>query len=137
MKIKKVNVSGLGRLPAFCHAVVAGDFIYVSGTLGTKSGSMELTGGGTRAETTQALQNIGLILKECGASLSDLVKVSVFLSDIRTFPEMNDAYLEVMGSDPPARITVGGAELARGAAVEIDAVAYKPHAMPAGIIETQ
>jgi enamine deaminase RidA (YjgF/YER057c/UK114 family) len=41
---------------------------------------------------------------------------------------MNQAYLELMGGDPPARITVGGAELARGAAVEIDAVAYKPNA---------
>jgi 2-iminobutanoate/2-iminopropanoate deaminase len=55
-------------------------------------------------------------------------KVSVFLADIKTFPEMNQAYLELMGGDPPARITVGGAELARGAAVEIDAVAYKPNA---------
>ena len=127
MKTKKVNVAGLGRLPAFCHAVIAGDFIYVSGTLGTKPDSMELVEGGTGAETTQALQNIGFILKECGASLSDLVKVSVFLSDIKTFPEMNQAYLELMGGDPPARITVGGAELARGAAVEIDAVAYKPN----------
>jgi 2-iminobutanoate/2-iminopropanoate deaminase len=89
---------------------------------------MELVEGGTGAETAQALQNIGLILKECGASLSDLVKVSVFLADIKTFPEMNQAYLELMGGDPPARITVGGAELARGAAVEIDAVAYKPNA---------
>ena len=128
MNIKKVNVSSLGRLPAFCHAVVAGDFIYVSGTLGTKSGSMELIEGDTGAETAQALQNISLILKECGASLSDLVKVSVFMADIRTFSEMNEAYLEVMGFDPPARITVGRAELARGAAVEIDAVAYKTHA---------
>ncbi len=128
MKIKKVNVSVLGRIPAFCHAVVAGDFIYVSGTLGTKSGSMELTEGGTGAETTQALQNIDIILKECGASLSNIVKVSVFLADMQTFSEMNEAYLEVMGVDPPARVTVGRAELALGAAVEIDAVAYKPHA---------
>jgi enamine deaminase RidA (YjgF/YER057c/UK114 family) len=50
---------------------------------------------------------------------------------------MNNAYLEVMGSDPPARITVGGAELARGAAVEIDAVAYNPHAISDGILETR
>ena len=128
MKIKKVNVSGLGRLPAFCHAVVAGDFIYVSGTLGTKSDSMELAEGGTGPETTQALQNIGLILKECGASLANLVKVNVFLADMQTYSEMNEAYLEVMGVDPPARITVGRAELALGAAVEIDAIAYKPQA---------
>ena len=128
MNIKKINVSSLGRLPAFCHAVVAGDFIYISGTLGTKSDSMELVEGGTGAETTQALQNIDLILKECEASLSDLVKVSVFLADMQTFSEMNKAYIEVMGIDPPARITVGRAELAHRAAVEIDAIAYKPHA---------
>ena len=128
MNVKKVNVSGLARLPAFCHAVVAGDFIYVSGTLGTKPGSMELVEGGTGPETTQALQNIGLILQECGASLADVVKVNVFLADIQTFSTMNEAYLKAMGADPPARITVGRAELALGAAVEIDVVAYKPQA---------
>ena len=128
MKLKKVNASGLARLPAFCHAVVAGDFIYVSGTLGTKPNSMELAEGGTGAETMQALQNINIILKECGASLADLVKVDVFLANMQTFSEMNEAYLAVIGIDPPARITVGRAELALGAAVEIDAVAYKPQA---------
>jgi 2-iminobutanoate/2-iminopropanoate deaminase len=126
MKAEKVNVSGLARLPAFCHAVVAGDLVFVSGTLGTKPDSMELVEGGTGPETTQALQNIERILEECGASLADLVKVNVFLADIQKFSEMNEAYLDVMGSDPPARITVGRAELALGAAVEIDAVAYKP-----------
>ena len=126
MKAKKVNVEALGRLPAFCHAVMAGDFIYVSGTLGTKPGGLDLVEGGTREQTAQTLRNIETILKECGASLADLVKVNVFLADIKTFPEMNAAYLEVIGSDPPARITVGRADLALGAAVEIDAVAYKP-----------
>lgn len=126
MKAKKVNVPGLTRLPAFCHAVIAGDFIYVSGTLGTKPDSMELVEGGTGAETTQTLRNIETILQECGASLADLIKVNVFLADIQTFSAMNEAYIGVMGSDPPARITVGGGDLALGAAVEIDAVAYKP-----------
>jgi 2-iminobutanoate/2-iminopropanoate deaminase len=126
MRAKKVNVEALGRLPAFSHAVVAGDFIYVSGTLGTKPGGLDLVKGGTREQTTQTLRNIETILQECGASLADLVKVNVFLSDMRTFPEMNAAYLEIIGSDPPARITVGRVELALDAAVEIDAVAYKP-----------
>lgn len=126
MKAKKVNVDSLGRLPAFCHAVVAGDFIHVSGTLGTKPGGLDLVEGGTRAETAQTLRNIETILGECGASLQDLVKMNVYLADIQTFAEMNAAYLEIIGSDPPARITVGGADLALGAAVEIDAVAYKP-----------
>jgi 2-iminobutanoate/2-iminopropanoate deaminase len=125
MKTKKVNISGVARLPAFCHAVVAGDFIYVSGTLGQKLNSTELAEGGTGAETTQALQNIEIILNECRATLADVVKVNVFLADMKTFSEMNTAYLEVMGTDPPARITVGRADLVLGGAVEIDAIAYK------------
>ena len=126
MKLRKVNVDGLGRLPAFCHAVVAGDFIYVSGTLGVKPNSMDLVEGGTGPETTQTLRNIEVVLKACDASLDDVVKVNVFLADMSTFGEMNEAYLGIMGSDPPARITVGRAELALGAAVEIDCIAYKP-----------
>jgi 2-iminobutanoate/2-iminopropanoate deaminase len=126
MGLTRVTVDGLARLPVFCHAVIAGDFIYVSGTLGTQPDSMELVAGGTAPETTQALRHIERILHACGASLSDLVKVNVFLADIGTFADMNAAYLDVIGSDPPARITVGRAELALGAAVEIDCVAYKP-----------
>jgi 2-iminobutanoate/2-iminopropanoate deaminase len=125
MNLRKVNVEGLARLPAFSHAVVAGDFIYVSGTLGVKPKSMDLVEGGTGPETTQTLRNIETILTECDASLDEVVKVDVFLADMSMFAEMNEAYLEVMGSDPPARITVGRAELALGAAVEIDCIAYK------------
>ena len=124
MGARKVNVEGLGKLPAFCHAVVAGDFIYVSGTLGTKENSFELVGGGTGPQTTQTMRNIETILKGCGAGLDHLIKVNVFLDDMATFGDMNAAYLEVIGGDPPARITVGRAALALGAAVEIDAVAY-------------
>lgn len=124
MSAKKVNVDGLGRLPAFCHATVAGDFIYVSGTLGTKAGAFELVEGGTGPETTQTLRNIETILKGCGAGLEHLIKVNVFITDMSTFPDMNAAYLEVIGEEPPARITVGCSALALGAAVEIDAVAY-------------
>ncbi len=127
MKLRKVNVDGLVRLPAFCHAVVAGEFIFVSGTLGVKPNSMEMIQGGTGPETTQTLRNIEAILKACGASLDDVVKVDVFLADMGRFAEMNEAYLSVMGANPPARITVGRAELALGAAVEIDCIAYKPH----------
>ena len=126
MKPERVNVESLGKLPAFSHAVVAGDFVYVSGTLGTRAGSFELVDGGTGAQTTQTLRNIEKILEESGASLADLVKVNVYLADMSTFREMNDAYVAVLGDDPPARITVGGGEFALGAAVEIDCVAYRP-----------
>ena len=122
---KNVVVEGLAKLPAFCHAVVAGDFIYVSGTLGSKSNSLELVEGGTGPQTKQTLRNIEKILAACGATFKDVVKMNVFLTDMSTFAEMNQAYMEILGSDPPARITVGCAELALGAAVEIDCIAYK------------
>ena len=123
--IRKLNVQGLGRLPAFSHATVAGDFIYVSGTLGTLPDSFDLVEGGTGAQTRQTLANIRAILGEAGADLSDVVKVNVFLTDLGTFQEMNEAYMEAFGENPPARITVGCAALALDAAVEIDCVAYR------------
>ncbi len=124
--LTKVTVDGLAKLPAFCHAVIAGDFICVSGMLGAKPNSMELVEGGTGWETTQTLRNIETILAECGATFDDVVKINVFLADMDTFAEMNEAYIALVGEDPPARITVGRADLALGAAVEMDAVAYKP-----------
>ena len=87
---------------------------------------MKLVEGGTGPQTTQTLRNMETILKVCGATLADLVKVNVFLADMKTFAAMNEAYLAVIGSEPPARITVGRAELALGAAVEIDGIAYRP-----------
>lgn len=128
MTMEKITVPGLARLPVFCHAVVAGDFIFVSGTLGTVGDSSKLEDGGVGPQTKCALRNIEIILGQCEASLADLVKVNVFLADFGKAAEMNDAYLAVLGADPPARISVGRAELALGAAVEIDAVAYRPEA---------
>ncbi len=122
----KVIVPGVARLPAFCHAVIAGDFIHVSGMLGAKPDSMELVGGGIGPETVQTLRNIETILAACGAALDDLVKANVYLHDMGDFAAMNEAWMDVIGDDPPARITVGRADLALGAAVEIDSVAYKP-----------
>jgi 2-iminobutanoate/2-iminopropanoate deaminase len=124
MKVERIQVEGMARLPAFSHATRAGGFVYVSGTLGTEPGSFELVAGGTGAQTRRTLENIARILEGCSVGWDDVVKVNVFLSDMTTFGEMNRAYLEVIGEDGPARITVGRAELALGAAVEIDCIAY-------------
>lgn len=125
MELERINVDGLARLSSFSHAVVTGETIYVSGSLGTASDSMELVPGGTGAETTQTLSNIEKILDAAGSSLAQVVKVNVYLADMSTFNEMNDAYLAVFGDAPPARITVGGVDLALDAAVEIDCIAIK------------
>jgi len=118
-----VVVEGLGRLPQFSHASVAGELIFVSGTLGTLDESFELAPGGAGPQTMQALRNIQVILRAAGADLRDLVKVSVYLEAMSGFQEMNAAYATFFSGDPPARITVGGANLALGAAVEIEGIA--------------
>ena len=119
---RRVNVEGVPRLPAFSHAVQVGDQVYVAGTLGTDA-DLKLVDGGVRGQTLQALAYIKRILEECGASLDDVVKVNVYLTDMNSFGEMNEAYMSVFGGDPPARITVGCSALALGAGVEIDCVA--------------
>ena len=121
---KRVNVEGLVKLPAFSHAVIAGDFIFVAGTLGVKPGERKRVPGGVGPETEQSLRNIESVLKECGAGLGDVVKVTVYLDDMTDFDEMNEAYIRVMGTDPPARATLGANGLALGAGVEIEAVAH-------------
>jgi len=125
---KRINVEGVGRLPAFSHATIAGDTIYVSGTLGTKPDSFDLAEGGTGPQTAQTLENIKTILAGAGATFDDVVKMNVFLTDMSTFRAMNTAYLTFFPGDPPARITVGCAALALGAAVEIDCIARNPGA---------
>ncbi len=123
--MERIIAEGLARIPSFSHAVVAGDFVYVSGSLGTDEDTMELVEGGTGPQTTQTLRNIQRILHASGFEVDQIVKMNVFLADMATFPEMNDAYLEFIGDSPPARITVGGVDLALGGAVEIDCVAYR------------
>jgi len=124
--IEAVNVEGLGRLPAFSHATVAGDFIFVSGTLGTLPGSFRLAEGGMGPQTAQTLENIKAILAAAGATLADVAKVNVYITDMGLFGEMNEAYLAFFPGDPPARITVGCSGLALGALVEIDCIARAP-----------
>ena len=70
------NVDGLVRVPAFSHATVAGDTIYVSGTIGSRDDQFQPVSGTVGEQTTQALRNIEHILGACGASVDDVVKVT-------------------------------------------------------------
>jgi 2-iminobutanoate/2-iminopropanoate deaminase len=123
--MEKVVVEGLARVPSFSHAVTAGDFVHVAGCLGTVGDTTELVEGGVGPQTTQTIQNIEKILEATGLGLGDVVKMNVYLSDIGDFQVMNKAYMAAIGDSPPARITVGGVDLALGGAVEIDCVAYR------------
>ena len=124
--LKRINVDTSPRLPFFSHAVVAGDLIFVSGTLGLKPGRLELVEGGIRPETIQALRHVENILMACDAGLKDVVRMEIYLSNLDDFSDMNAAYAEIVGDTPPARITVGKVGLNFGAAIEIVCTAYKP-----------
>jgi 2-iminobutanoate/2-iminopropanoate deaminase len=124
MAIEKINVPSLLRLPAFCHCVRAGDFVFVSGTVGTDPKTNKLVSGGIAEQTKQTLENIKAILNEVGLAFDAMVKVNVFIRDLNDFAEMNKVYIEIVGNDPPARITVGKADLVFGALVEMDCIAY-------------
>jgi 2-iminobutanoate/2-iminopropanoate deaminase len=121
----RVNAPELPELPVFAHAAIAGDTIYVAGMLGLKDDFSGLVDGGIGAETTQALRQVDRILRACDATLADVVKVSVYMTELTDWTAMNDAYLEAFGPNTPARIAVGCASLLFGAHVELDCVAYR------------
>jgi 2-iminobutanoate/2-iminopropanoate deaminase len=104
--------------------VRAGDLLVASGQLGLRDGQMVASG--VAAETTQAIANLATLLEGQGASLTDVVKTTVFLRHMRDFHIMNDAYVEAFGDHRPARSAFAVAELPMVALVEIEAWAYAP-----------
>jgi 2-iminobutanoate/2-iminopropanoate deaminase len=110
----------------YSPAVRAGGFIYVSGQIPIDPVTNQAVLGDIKTETRQVLSNIQRILEGCGATMADVVKCGVFLTDVKDFAAMNEVYTEVFGNFKPARTTIGVAALPLpGAKVEIDAVAYK------------
>ena len=110
----------------YSPAVCAGDFIYVSGQGPIDPATNRMSFGDIRHETRLVLSNIQQILEGCGASLSDVVKCSVFLADGHDFAAMNEVYAEFFGEQKPARTTVEAKFALPEMKVEIDCVAYKP-----------
>ena len=114
------------RAPAaigpYCQAVVAGDWVYCSGQLALDPDEAEMVGGGDIAiETEQVLKNLDAVLEKAGASRGDVVKTTVYLTDMNEFSKMNQVYAAFFeGLVPPARATVQVAALPKGAKVEID-----------------
>ena len=96
----------------------------VSGQLGVRDGA--LVHGGIAGEVRQALANLGALLEGEDASLSDVVKTTVFLRHISDYAAMNGAYVEAFGDHRPARAAVAVADLPLSALVEIEAWAYSP-----------
>jgi 2-iminobutanoate/2-iminopropanoate deaminase len=104
--------------------VRAGEWLVCSGQVGQEDGAM--VEGGVVAQTRQALSNLRALLEGEGASLDDVVKTTVFLTDIGDFAAMNEVYVEVFGQHRPARSTIGVVALPLGAVVEVELWARRP-----------
>ncbi|NTW45013.1 MAG: RidA family protein, partial [Anaerolineaceae bacterium] len=84
----------------------------------------ELVAGGIEFETRRALQNLQIVLESGGSSIKNVIKTTVFLKDIAEFGRMNAIYSEIFTDIPPARSAIQVAALPKGAAIEIEAIAY-------------
>lgn len=110
----------------YSPAVVAGDFIYVSGQGPVDPVTDKMSYGDIRHETRITLNNIKRILTAAGATFNDVIRCGVFLRDGNDFAAMNEVYTEFFGDQRPARTTVAVAFADPTMKVEIDCVAYKP-----------
>jgi 2-iminobutanoate/2-iminopropanoate deaminase len=106
----------------FSAAVRAGDFLFVSGTLGTDAQG-RLVPGGIQPETRQLMENIKATVEGAGATMDRLVKCTAYLVDLREWPAMNEVYVTFFPGPRPARAAVGVKELLFGARVEIECIA--------------
>ena len=115
------------RAPAalgpYSQAVRAGTLIFLSGQLPIDVETGRLEKGSVARQTEMILGTVGNILEDAGSSIDRAVKVTVYMTDLEKFGEMNEVYARFFPVDPPARSAVGVKSLPKGAAIEIEVVA--------------
>ena len=107
----------------YTQAIVAGGFMFVSGQIALDPRTGQVVDGDVTVQTEQVLKNLLAILKEAKMGPENVVKTTVFLSDLADFAKMNEVYAQYLGKQPPARSTIQAAGLPRGVKVEIDMIA--------------
>ncbi len=108
----------------YSHAVRAGDLLYCAGQIPIDPASGQLVAGDIKAQTDRALQNVKAILDDQKLGFANVVKSTVYLTNLADFAGMNEVYAKYFAADFPARSTVQVAALPKGAAVEIEIVAH-------------
>jgi 2-iminobutanoate/2-iminopropanoate deaminase len=123
-------VTALGAPAAvgpYSHAVRTGGLLFCSGQTPIDPETGKLVGDSIGEQTERCLRNLEVVAAAAGAQLSDAVRMSVYVTDMSTFPQVNEAYAAFFEADPPARTTIGVASLPLGADVEIDAIIALPN----------
>ena len=116
-------------LGPYSQALVAGGLIFCSGMAGIDPATGAIPDG-IEAQTEQALLNLAAVLASAGASMADVVKTTIFYSDVEDFAKLNAVYARHMSDPPPARSAPANVRLPRGLLVSIDAIALQPNALP-------
>lgn len=109
----------------YSQAVRVGGMLYTSGQIALDPESGEMAEG-FDAQARRVLTNLNAVLAAAGCAFSDVVKATIFVTDLANFPRLNELYGEAMGEHRPARSTVQVAALPKGALVEIDLIARLP-----------
>lgn len=106
----------------YSQAVNHNGLVFVSGQIPLDPASMEMVDGGIEAQITQVFDNLSAVCKAADGSLNDILKLTVYLTDMDNFPQVNAIMEQYFEAPFPARAAVGVAALPKGAAVEIDAI---------------
>lgn len=106
----------------YSQAVNHNGLVFVSGQIPLVPASMEMVTGGIEAQITQVFDNLSAVCKAAGGSLNDILKLTVYLTDMGNFPQVNEIMGQYFEAPFPARAAVGVAELPKGAEVEMDAI---------------
>ncbi|MGB9825239.1 MAG: RidA family protein [Desulfofundulus sp.] len=127
MNRKKIMTSNAPKaIGPYSQAIRAEQWIFISGQLALDPTTNQLVEGDVRVQTERAILNIRAILQAEGLDLENIVKTTVFLTDINEFAAFNEVYARYFGESLPARSAIQAAALPKGARVEIEAIAWSP-----------
>lgn len=112
-----------GAVGPYSQAIVANGMVFTAGQVPLVPGTKSLIQGGIQEQTRQALQNVKAVLEAAGTNLNNVIKTTVFLSDMNNFAAMNEVYATFFPDNPPARSAVQVARLPLDALVEIETIA--------------
>lgn len=104
------------------QAIQVGNMVYTSGQIGLVPSTGELVGADTASQARQAFENLKAVAEEAGGSLANVVKFTLFLTDLGEFAQVNEIMKEFVPQPFPARSTVGVASLPKGARFEVEAI---------------
>ena len=108
----------------YSQAVLADNFLFISGQIGLDPDTMELVEG-FREETIQVLKNISSICEEAGCSINDVIKFNVLLTDLSNFQKVNEIMESALEKPYPARAAFEVSSLPKNSSIEIESIAYK------------